>query len=184
MKFYTADLHLGHKNILRLCNRPFGTVQEMTDVFVSNWNSKVVAGDDVYVLGDVSFNPQDFFDVMPRLNGVKHIVVGNHDPNGVHNLSINNMLVHKHQILNIKDQGRRVVLCHYPIYEWPDFYKGAVHLHGHTHGNNGVSFRPGAWDVGIDLWNYHPMTLTELIGENYENPSLQKSPVSEVEEES
>ena len=30
MKYYISDLHLGHYNIMRLCNRPFESTEENT----------------------------------------------------------------------------------------------------------------------------------------------------------
>ena len=29
MTFFTSDQHFGHFNIIRLCSRPFGTVEEI-----------------------------------------------------------------------------------------------------------------------------------------------------------
>lgn len=29
--FLTSDLHLGHKNIIRYCSRPFSSLKEMDD---------------------------------------------------------------------------------------------------------------------------------------------------------
>ena len=29
MIFFTSDLHLGHENCIRLCNRPFSSIEEM-----------------------------------------------------------------------------------------------------------------------------------------------------------
>lgn len=40
-KFYISDLHLGHKNILAFDNRPFFSLEEMTETIISNWNSVV-----------------------------------------------------------------------------------------------------------------------------------------------
>ena len=52
-KFYISDLHLGHKNILAFDNRPFFSLEEMTETIISNWNSVVSKNDSVYVLGDM-----------------------------------------------------------------------------------------------------------------------------------
>ena len=55
MILFTSDLHLGHKNVIRLCNRPFASIEEMDAVLIENWNRKVHRNDTVYVLGDLMF---------------------------------------------------------------------------------------------------------------------------------
>ena len=55
MTFFTSDQHFGHFNIIRLCSRPFGTVEEMDEALLSKWNAKVKADDTVYILGDLFF---------------------------------------------------------------------------------------------------------------------------------
>ena len=39
--WFTADFHLGHKNIIRYCNRPFDTVEEMNRTIIERLNSLV-----------------------------------------------------------------------------------------------------------------------------------------------
>ena len=56
---YTADLHLGHGNIIRLCNRPFYTVDEMNRTIIENWNSCVKPEDDIYIIGDFSYKSKE-----------------------------------------------------------------------------------------------------------------------------
>ena len=55
MIFFTADLHLGHKNIIRHCSRPFSSVGEMDAAIVAQINSKCGANDTLWVLGDFAF---------------------------------------------------------------------------------------------------------------------------------
>lgn len=35
-KFYTSDLHIGHKNILKFDNRPFFNLEEMKETIINN----------------------------------------------------------------------------------------------------------------------------------------------------
>ncbi len=37
--WFTADFHLGHKNIIRYCNRPFETVEEMNQAILERLNA-------------------------------------------------------------------------------------------------------------------------------------------------
>ena len=48
MNFYIADMHLGHKNVLKFDNRPFESVSEMDMVLMENWNKRVSHDDGVY----------------------------------------------------------------------------------------------------------------------------------------
>ena len=47
MIFFTSDLHLGHENCIRLCNRPFSSIEEMDETLIENWNHKVTGKDPV-----------------------------------------------------------------------------------------------------------------------------------------
>ncbi len=58
MIFFTSDLHLGHENCIRLCNRPFSSIEEMDETLIENWNHKVTGKDTVYILGDLIYRSQ------------------------------------------------------------------------------------------------------------------------------
>ena len=53
MIYFTSDLHFGHSNIIKLCNRPFATVEEMDRALMEGWNKKVKKCDTVYIIGDI-----------------------------------------------------------------------------------------------------------------------------------
>ena len=55
MIYYTSDLHLGHANIIKLCNRPFVGVDEVNAALIANWNVCATNGDTVYICGDLMF---------------------------------------------------------------------------------------------------------------------------------
>ncbi|MCB0512609.1 MAG: metallophosphoesterase, partial [Bacteroidetes bacterium] len=80
--WFTSDTHFFHENIIKYCNRPFSSAEEMNEVLIDNWNSVVKPGDIVYHLGDVTMGQKShgqFSSLWTRLNGRKRLVVGNHD---------------------------------------------------------------------------------------------------------
>lgn len=58
MIYFTSDLHLGHKNIIKLCDRPFASLEEMDETLIANWNQVVTNGDTIYIVGDLMFRTQ------------------------------------------------------------------------------------------------------------------------------
>ncbi len=78
--FFTSDTHFSHARIIELSNRPFRDVQHMNEMLIKNWNDRVGPDDHVYHLGDVALGSfEDSIKCVARLNGIKHLVVGNHD---------------------------------------------------------------------------------------------------------
>lgn len=69
-RYWTSDLHLGHVNIIRYCDRPFADVREMNDELIRRWNETVSSDDEVWVLGDVALGPiADSLALVERLAG-------------------------------------------------------------------------------------------------------------------
>lgn len=80
MKYFTSDLHFGHKNIIKYEDRPFSSVEEMDEFLIYKWNSKVGKNDEVYILGDFGFvSGTRANELLDRLNGKKFLIKGNHD---------------------------------------------------------------------------------------------------------
>lgn len=48
--WFTSDEHYGHTNVIKYCNRPFSTTNEM-DEYIINENNKLVKPGDVVVHG-------------------------------------------------------------------------------------------------------------------------------------
>ena len=65
MIFFTSDLHLGHENCIRLCNRPFSSIEEMDETLIENWNRKITGKDTVYILGDLIYISWWLYDAAP-----------------------------------------------------------------------------------------------------------------------
>lgn len=51
-KWFIADTHFSHFNIIRYTGRPFSNVEEMDQTLIRNWNSLVEDEDLVFFLGD------------------------------------------------------------------------------------------------------------------------------------
>lgn len=79
MIWFSSDHHFSHFNVIRYSNRPFTTVEEMNEEMVRRWNARVKPEDTVYYLGDFSLSRQALTTYLPRLNGEKHLIAGNHD---------------------------------------------------------------------------------------------------------
>ncbi len=53
--WFTSDFHMGHFNIIGLCQRPFGCVEEMESEIIDRHNAVVGPEDVVNDLGDFAF---------------------------------------------------------------------------------------------------------------------------------
>jgi calcineurin-like phosphoesterase family protein len=156
MKTYiTSDLHFGHKNIMSFCPvtraRFRNDVSYMDQAMIKEWNDIVEPGDLVYILGDVAFLPaQKATEIMRRLNGTKILVEGNHDRKALNDPSFRGCFEEVHKYLDINYEGHKIVMFHYPIAEWDQMHRGALHFHGHLHGGVSGMEKYRCRDMGID----------------------------------
>lgn len=171
MIYLTADLHLGHENIIKYCNRPFVDVDEMDNTLINNWNRTVHQDDIVYVLGDFSLlRPiQKVLSYIERLNGRVYFLQGSHDA-WLDGIKVNDDITNRSsyigplvQIKGIQSDKYNLptTLCHYAMRKWDRGHYGAAHFYGHSHGKLDVLGR--SLDVGIDSWEYYPVNYELLL---------------------
>jgi calcineurin-like phosphoesterase family protein len=123
----------------------------MNETMVKEWNELVEPGDLVYILGDVAFLPSlKAIEYMSRLNGDKILVEGNHDRKLLNDPVFKRCFTEVHKYLDINYNGTKVVMFHYPIAEWDQMHRGAVHFHGHLHGGKSGLEGYRALDAGMD----------------------------------
>ena len=172
--FFTADAHFGHANIIKHCNRPFASVEEMDETLIANWNAKVGRQDSVYILGDLIFKaakePEEY---LKRLNGNKYLIKGNHDNSWVSKVDLEKFFAAVWQMGYTKDSGVEMVMCHYPMTDWPKKHHGTYMIHGHIHNNTDLD----SWsflknndhilNAGVDVCGFCPVTFRELVAMNY-----------------
>ena len=72
--FFTSDTHFGDHRTLNLYKRPFASTAEMDEALVESWNAVVADGDIVWHLGDFARTAKRAAEILPRLNGEKHLV--------------------------------------------------------------------------------------------------------------
>ena len=125
--FFTADLHLGHANIIKHCGRPFSTVEEMDEHLISAWNAYVRPNDTVYILGDLIFrntvSPDSY---LSRLRGKKHLILGNHDKDWVKKADMPKHFISVERFAEISDGRHKFTLCHYPLMSWNHIMKAVT----------------------------------------------------------
>lgn len=159
MIWYIADLYLARTAIIGHCGRPFATSGHMDDALVANLAGRVASDDDLYVVGDFALGGGSGHDyVLRRFDEIpsrKHLVVGNHDASWMREIPWESVS----DVVEVKDGGQRVFLCHYPMITWPGARRGALHLFGHVHGNWQGS--RNAVNVGVDVWDFQPVTLRD-----------------------
>lgn len=168
MILFTADTHFGHGGALGLYRRPFDNVAGMDKKLERLWNETVAPGDEVWHLGDVAVGPHSpgpaaLFEIclvarLERLHGRKHLITGNNDSDSVrawpgwHSVQ---------PYAEIEAEGTALVLCHYALRSWNGMSRGAVNLHGHSHGRLAPMTRQ--FDMGVDARDFRPTTLAKLL---------------------
>lgn len=168
-KHYTADTHFGHEGMLTFGGRPFASVAQMDRTLIDLWNSTIGKDDIVYHLGDFAFGLGDVGrvqSIFKQLNGRKYLVLGNHDvrnDGSVHpTLAALDWAAAPVHIMEVRDEGERVILAHYGMRVWNASHHGAYHFYGHSHGKLPAYGR--SRDVGVDMpdCGFAPRTFKQL----------------------
>lgn len=166
-KFYISDLHLFDKNIIKSANRPHKNLKEMHIDIIIKWNKKVSKNDIVYIVGDVAspnnlYETRELIKILKLLNGKKVLVIGNHDREMIKDSSFRKCFIKIEEYCRIFDNGKKIILFHFPIEDWEGRKKGAVHIHGHIHKKK-ISYIKNRYHAGCDTQGFLPLTLKELM---------------------
>lgn len=190
-QFVTSDWHLGHEKSIVYDKRPFTDLNHMHEVLVNNYNASVRPNDICYFLGDIGFRDAGY-EIIPKLNGKKICVLGNHDKGKSKMYEMGFDLVVNGIMTTI---GQSIItMTHCPIRgvyrEGPENQDGETmknfrpfegwhgesrhdeysipdfdqfHLHGHTHKRKGNDIISGKqWDIGVVGNNYRPVSFKEI----------------------
>jgi calcineurin-like phosphoesterase family protein len=173
--FFISDTHFNHANVLKFCNRPFSTVEEMNEYIIKQWNDKVPSDGIVYHLGDFGFgHNKKLLQILKQLNGEIHLIVGNHDRNQLKNKSFANSFASCNMQRYIYIEEQPIYLNHCPFLCFDGIYRKVKtwQLFGHVHsGPNSTigldiprldNLFPTQYDVGVDNNNFTPISFIEL----------------------
>ena len=165
MIYFTSDLHLGHRGIITMQNRPFTTVEEMNRTLLANYNAFVSKNDTVYILGDICHHmpAEAANEIIRKMNGKKYLVSGNHDKGYDPGL-----FAEIRDFMTVSLNGVYFALMHYPMLSWPKKNSGSIQLHGHIHARAEYNIQNRddgirRYDVGVDANDYYPVSLNTIL---------------------
>ncbi len=142
MRYYIADLHFFHEALNENMDcRGFASAAEMNEYILARWNAKVRPGDDVVILGDVSLgSAEQTSGLLKELHGRLYLIEGNHDHFLRHRKFDASVFQWVKPYEELKDNKRKVVLCHYPVFCYNGQYRTGEDgrpltymLYGHVH---------------------------------------------------
>lgn len=158
--FFIADPHFNHKNIINYEERPFTSVEEMDETLIKNWNNTVCKKEKVFILGDLAWgNKEQVREYIQQLNGIKTLVLGNHD--------------RSHSITWWSDMGlwevvqypiiykEWFILSHEPVYLNQNMPYANIFGHVHAH-KNYVDYGKQGFCVCVERIGYKPIEWEEI----------------------
>ena len=167
MKYwYSSDYHLGHANIIKYCNRPFKSLEQMNKTIIRNHNERIKKEDILFHIGDFCFkNTSNKGEGIRKtsaewefqLNGKIIHIMGNHDRNNSTKTII--------QKLVIKYGNKRINLVHNPEHCDINY---EINFTAHVHNNWEIQRIRKGFDftdcinVGVDVWRFYPVTFEEI----------------------
>lgn len=164
--FITSDLHFGHANIMKFNpdTRQYKDVDHMDEMMIKEWNSLVQPDDLTYILGDFAFcKVGKATEIVRRLNGRKILIEGNHDEHLTKHQEFRDEFESIHIYHEISVDGNKICMFHYPIAEFNRMHRGALHFHGHLHGNSSGLEHFRVVDVGMDAMGVVVMPIEVMI---------------------
>jgi calcineurin-like phosphoesterase family protein len=178
MIYFTADLHLGHSNIIKYCNRPFEDAHSMNKHILDQINNIVDKDDELYILGDFCFKGKKPLDYRLRINCKNvHLILGNHDKRTDYYIdAITTDMNGFNSLYDVKEIiycNQKIFLSHYPHRSWPSSHKGSYHLYGHVHSkldNEDQTSKRKTLDVGVD----NTINYGKKFGEPWSFKEIQK----------
>jgi len=156
----TSDTHFFHTNIIKYCNRPFKSTEEMNETIYSNWNNTIGKNEKVFFLGDWVIGTENKYSVgqflHDQLNGHKLFIQGNHD----NHIKKYTKIKVVDGVIEVKYKGINILMSHEPIWDFPH----DIHIHGHIHNNDeNTKLKWNMFNVSVEMTEYKPVHIDDII---------------------
>lgn len=172
----TSDHHFGHVNVIKYCDRPFRTVEDMDQTMIDRWNEVVRPGDTVYHLGDFAFGKGEALaEYRRRLCGDVILIRGNHDRRSRAKLLEAGFqdVVSSYALAWARPELRgaalerarlpptaAILLQHRPLENAAFRASGySHHFCGHVHDLWATQYGGRIVNVGVDQWDFRPVSV-------------------------
>lgn len=157
-KWFIADTHFSHANIIKYANRPFANVEDMDLALIENWNQCVSEDDQVFFLGDFGLGSVQYLQsICGKLKGNKICIRGNHDANPSRMSRIGFSVVLEAAFLKIGHHN--VELIHAPTGPSPTHFQ----LHGHVHDKKPNKLILNQLNLCVEVWDYKPASEKVIL---------------------
>ena len=169
--FLISDTHWGHDAAVRHFKREDGTplrdfesAEACDEYMVEQWNLVVGPRDKVYHLGDVVMpkNHRRLDEIMPRLNGDKVLIKGNHDIFKLEDYTPYFRDIRGYHVMN------NMILSHIPVHP-ESFGRFRANIHGHLHQRRvmcevwgEMEVDPRYFNVSVEQTDFRPILFEEV----------------------
>lgn len=163
--FLFSDPHFHHENMAK--RRGFSSAEEMNELIVKNWNNTISKHDCVFLLGDITMEKKQY-EILSRLKGIIHVVLGNHDQRQ----HVQELLKYVNSVSGIIDYKKIAILTHCPIHPSQLEFRYSYNIHGHVHENSVLDIYedpkfkiqdPRYINVCAEMIDYTPVEFLKLI---------------------
>lgn len=180
MIWFTSDWHLGHKNIIEYCNRPFRDTHDMNQTIIDNMNNLVSEDDELVIVGDLAMgNLHDSLSYMKNLVCENvYLIPGNHDRcHPMHSKHEQWRWPYENVGVTVLSHsvpfyvGGKTIVNHFPptgdsreerknsFNDWrPDGDLPVIC--GHVH--DAWVMKDNAINVGVDVWDFMPISKEDI----------------------
>jgi len=174
MRYFLSDLHFYDEVLMKNCDRPFFSVEEMHLKIIDNFRNKVNGYGQIYILGDLMgknskhLSKNDFFHIFDHMginnpNTPFHLILGNNDTFEAQDY-IDMGFVSVKEKDNIQLGELKAMLVHDPCMVQ---IRNTLALCGHVHTLFdhvcNVQRNTLAINVGVEVRNYTPVCEDEVI---------------------